>query len=283
MLTLQGGDIPKLLQSIPDAPKTLYVEGANITELLQRPRIAVVGTRTVTPYGRGVTESLTEQLARDGVVIISGLALGVDAIAHRYALKARSATVAVLPGGINRVYPRSHESLARQIIDSGGTLVSEKQGNVSPRAFDFLTRNRIISGLADAVLITEAAARSGSLNTARHALEQGKTIFAVPGNINSAYSEGTNNLIKMGANLVAKASDIYSVMGWKFSEGNEKLPLNLPEAQMKIYKLIKMGVFSGEELLIKSGLKQAEFTEALTMLEIEDIIAPQGGNNWSIK
>lgn len=283
MLTLSGGDIPKILQSIPDTPGVLYVDGGNINELLTSPRIAVVGTRTVTPYGRSVTEALVEELARDGVVIISGLALGVDGIAHRAALKVRGATIAVLPGGINSIYPRSHESLARQITDSGGVLISEKQGNISPRAYDFLHRNRLISGLSDAVLITEAAARSGSLNTARHALEQGKTIFAVPGNINSAYSEGTNNLIKIGAILVTSVEDIYSEMGWGFARKEEKIAIALPEEQMIIYKLLRSGVSSGEELLVRSGLSKSTFTEALTMLEIDDVITALGGNNWAVK
>lgn len=283
MLTLTGGDIPKQLQSIPDAPKTLYVLGGSINELLESPSIAVVGTRNASPYGRYVTEMLASDLASAGVVIISGLALGVDSIAHRASLKASGATIAVLPGGIKKIYPRSHESLARQIVDSGGAIISEKPATESPRAYDFLYRNRLISGLADAVLITEAAARSGSLNTARHALEQGKTIFAIPGNINSPYSEGTNNLIKMGAHLVSSASDIYAVMGWSFTKDRAEIPLNLPDNQMIIYKLIKTGISGGEELIIKSGLSSKDFTEALTMLEIESLIAPLGGNNWNIK
>lgn len=283
MLTLRDGDIPKLLRGIPDSPSDLYLDGADINELLEKPRLAVVGTRNVSPYGKSVTETLVEDLAGQGVVIISGLALGIDSIAHKTALKAGGLTVAVLPGGIKKIYPRSHEALAKQIVDKGGALISEKSASESPRAYDFLHRNRLISGLSDAVLVTEAAARSGSLNTARHALEQGKTIFAVPGNINNLYSEGTNNLIKMGAHLVTSAKDIYSVMGWENNNNREEMPINLPENQMVVYKLIKSGVSSGEELLIKSGLKSSDFTEALTMLEIESLITPLGANNWTIK
>lgn len=283
MLKLQGGNIPELLRSIPDAPKVLYLEGASINGLLERPRVAVIGTRTVTPYGRGVTESITEELASNGVVIISGLALGVDAIAHRSALKVNGTTVAILPGAVSRVYPRSHELLAQQIVNAGGALLSENHGVNAPRAYDFLHRNRLISALADAVLITEAAVRSGSLNTARHALEQGKTIFAIPGNITSPYSEGTNNLIKMGAILVTSVRDIYSEMGWVFTSKKETTPLVLPQEQMIIYKLLRSGITGGEELLMKSGLQKNAFAEALTMLEIESIIRPLGGNNWSIK
>lgn len=283
MLTLKGREIPQILRSIPNAPSELYIAGTDVNELLAKPRLAVVGTRNASPYGRGVTETLVEDLASQGVVVISGLALGVDSIAHRTTLKTGGLTVAVLPGGIKKIYPRSHESLARQIVEKGGVLISEKPSSESPRPYDFLHRNRLISGLSDAVLVTEAAARSGSLNTARHALEQGKTIFAVPGNINNLYSEGTNNLIKMGANLVTSAKDIYSVMGWTFVEKNDTTPLNLPENQMVIYKLLKSGLTSGEELLMNSKLNSQEFTEALTMLEIESLIIPLGANNWAVK
>lgn len=283
MLTLKGREIPQILRSIPNAPSELYIAGTDVYELLTKPRLAVVGTRNASPYGRGVTETLVEDLASQGVVVISGLALGVDSIAHRTTLKTGGLTVAVLPGGLKKIYPRSHESLARQIVEKGGVLISEKPSSESPRPYDFLHRNRLISGLSDAVLVTEAAARSGSLNTARHALEQGKTIFAVPGNINNLYSEGTNNLIKMGANLVTSAKDIYSVMGWTFVEKNDTTPLNLPENQMVIYKLLKSGLTSGEELLMNSELNSQEFTEALTMLEIESLIIPLGANNWAVK
>lgn len=283
MLTLKGREIPQILRSIPNAPSELYIAGTDVNDLLAKPRLAVVGTRNASPYGRGVTETLVEDLASQGVVVISGLALGVDSIAHRTTLKTGGLTVAVLPGGIKKIYPRSHESLARQIVEKSGVLISEKPSSESPRPYDFLHRNRLISGLSDAVLVTEAAARSGSLNTARHALEQGKTIFAVPGNINNLYSEGTNNLIKMGANLVTSAKDIYSVMGWTFVEKNDTTPLNLPENQMVIYKLLKSGLTSGEELLMNSELNSQEFTEALTMLEIESLIIPLGANNWAVK
>lgn len=283
MLTLTGGDIPEQLQGIADAPRSLYIVGCSLDKLMDRPRLAVVGTRNVSPYGKLVTESLTDELSRSGIVIISGLALGVDSLAHRATLNASGTTIAVLPGGIKKIYPRSHESLARRIVSEGGALISEKAQSESPRPFDFLNRNRLISGLADAVLITEAASRSGSLNTARHALEQGKTIFAVPGNINSPLSEGTNNLIKMGALLVSSAKDIFSAMGWQPSDKPHNTPVNLPKNQLIIYNLIKSGLTSGEELLLKSELINKDFTEALTMLELEGLIFPMGSNNWGLK
>jgi len=282
MLKLQGGEIPKQLLSIPDAPKTIFNVGVNINEFTARPRLAVVGARNMSPYGRNVTETLTSRLSTDGVVIISGLALGIDGIAHQACLKNNGATIAVLPSGIENIYPRSHVGLAKQIIESGGAIVSEKDGKISPKPYDFLTRNRIIAGLADAVLVTEAAIRSGSLNTARHALEQGKTVFAVPGNITSSYSEGTNNLIKMGAILASRAEDIYTSMGWEI-DITRKAPKFLTDNEKIIYQLLGSGPMSGEDLLAKSKLSHSSFSEALTILEMEDLIAPLGANVWSLK
>jgi len=282
MLTFQGGEIPKQLLNIPDAPKTIFNIGTDISQFMTLPRVAVVGARNMSPYGKNVTESLVEKLASDGVVIVSGLALGIDGVAHKACLKSDGTTVAVLPSGIDSIYPRSHLGLAKQIVESGGAIISEKAGKISPKPYDFLVRNRIISGLSDAVLVTEAAARSGSLNTARHALEQGKTIFAVPGNINSITSEGTNNLIKMGAILVSRVEDIYSAMGWSL-ENAKPTPKSLNDNERIIYEILQTGPLSGEALLAKSGLSKSTFTESLTVLEIEDLIIPLGANNWGLK
>lgn len=278
MLTLSGVQIPQQLRAIPDPPVSIYVRGT----LPAGPErsIAIVGSRRITPYGRAVTERLARELASAGVVVVSGLALGVDAAAHGASLNAGGVTVAVLPGGIDRVYPRSHEPLARQIINSGGCLVSEHAGTYSPRQHDFLIRNRLIAGLADAVLVTEAAERSGSLNTARHALEQGKTVFAVPGNITSDTSGGTNNLIKAGAVPVTRYEDIFHAMGWEVGAPQDHYAANDQEA--RIISLLKEGVTSADELLVRSGLTAASFTEAMTMLEIAAVIRPLGANQWAL-
>lgn len=282
MLKLQGKEIPKQLLGIPDAPKTIFNVGVNINELMACPRLAVVGARSMSPYGRNVTESLTDKLSADGVVIVSGLALGIDGIAHRTCLKNSGVTVAVLPSGIEYIYPKSHLGLARQIVETGGAIISERDGKISPKPYDFLTRNRLIAGLAEAVLLTEAAIRSGSLNTARHALDQGKTVFAVPGNITSIFSEGTNNLIKMGAILVSRAEDIYAHMGWEIKVAR-KAPKSLTDNETIIYKLLASGPMGGEDLLTKSKLSHSSFSEALTILEMEDLITPLGANVWSLK
>lgn len=282
MLTLEGSDLPKKVQNISDPPNTLYVLGKDICEYKDQPSIAVVGSRRVSAYGRHVTEKLAGELARDGVIIISGLALGVDSIAHKAALDNNGTTIAVLPGGIGRIYPRTHEPLARAIIKGGGSVVSERQGTESPMQHEFLVRNRLISALSDGVLITEAAIRSGSLNTARHALEQGKTVFAVPGNITSELSEGTNSLIKMGAVPVTSTEDIYTALKWKtLKEKKPALAYTLEEGAI-IGALKGKDAVSGEELLASSGLDNTLFFETMTMLEINGVVKPLGANLWTL-
>ncbi len=280
-LTLEKKDLPKKLTSIVDPAEKLFIKGQDIRKFAKLPTIAVVGSRRVSPYGKHITEKLASELAADGVVIVSGLALGVDSIAHQAALDAKGLTIAVLPGGIDKVYPRSHEPLARAIVASGGSLVSEKPGEDSPREYDFLIRNRLISALSDGVLITEAAIRSGSLNTARHALEQGRTVFAVPGNITSELSGGTNNLLKIGAVPVTCAQDIYDALGWKLSKKIADTTAYTEEEQAILNILKKHDSISGEELLKLSKLPDPVFFETMTMLEINSSIKALGGNQWT--
>jgi DNA processing protein len=197
-LTLNAPDFPDILKHISPVPKNLFWSGQSIGSWIERPKVAIVGSRRISPYGRAVTEKLAGELARAGVVIISGLAYGVDITAHNAALAARGITVAVLPSSLEEIYPPAHRNIARQISEKG-TLISEYPvGAISFRS-NFIARNRLVSGLADVLIITEAALKSGSLHTARFALEQGKTVMAVPGNITSPTSEGCNNLIKSGA------------------------------------------------------------------------------------
>jgi DNA processing protein len=285
MLTLNGSTLPKKLSVIPDAPKNVYVEGADIQELVSRPTLAVVGSRRPTPYGHEITKKITSDLSKLGVCIVSGLALGVDSIAHRAVLDSGGTTIAVLPGGIKKVYPSSHTGLAKSIIASGGAVISERDDDYRPAPYDFLIRNRLVSGLSDAVLVTEAAERSGTLNTVKHALDQGKTVFAVPGNITSELSKGTNHLLKIGATPVTDFRDILIGMDWQhLEEANAKLALDYvgsPE-EIALLDLIKSGVQQGAELEANCQLSPAEITRALTMLELSGIIRSAGGNSWTI-
>jgi DNA processing protein len=278
-LKLNDPSYPAILKNIASPPKELYFLGASPGKWLHKPRVAIVGSRKVSGYGRTVTEKLAEGLARRGVVIISGLALGIDSIAHQAALKAGGLTIAVMPGGLDRVYPASHTNLARQILSAGGALVSEYPPGSSVFKQNFIARNRIVSGLADALLITEAAAASGSLHTANFALEQGRTVMAVPGNITSETSQGTNNLIKSGAVPVTSAEDIFFALNIQ-PEEHEKSVFSGSPAEEKVLELVRSGTASQEELALALDMDGAELVSVLTFLEISGHIKPAGGGYW---
>lgn len=280
-VTLKGNEIPKVLQQIPQPPKQLFVAG-NLEPLLKRPRLAVIGSRRISPYGKSVTQSLTQAVAKQDVVIISGLALGADGVAHQAALDAGGQTIAVLPAGLDRIYPTSHYQLAQQILVHGGALVTEYPPRSEPYPVNFLARNRLVSGLSNGVLITEAAERSGTLATANFALEQGRTVMAVPGNTTSPLSVGTNNLIKTGAITVTEPADIFNALHLNVTtEINEVTAHN--EAEHIILKLLQSGITDGAELQTRSGLTAANFNQTLTMLEITGRIQALGANHWRIR
>lgn len=271
---------PEVLMDIPDPPKELYVLG-NLELLSQQPSIAVVGSRKVSPYGRGVTENLVRTIAGQGIIIISGLALGVDAIAHKAALDAGGKTITVLPCGLDKPYPATNRQLARLILEQGGALISEYPDGTPPLQHHFIARNRLVSGLSDGILITEAAAKSGTIHTAGFALDQGKTVMAVPGNITSELSKGTNNLIKTGATPILDAQDILRALGvGEQLQMDEVLAANAQEEAILV--LIKQGVTDGSELQAMSQLDAVIFNQTLTMLEITGKIRPTGAGHWSI-
>jgi len=210
ILLLDDGVYPALLREIFDPPVTLYVKGA-WSECLEKPSVAIVGSRRCSTYGQNAATMLARDLAQRGVTIISGLARGIDAAAHRGALEAKGRTVAVMGTGLDQIYPRDHKKLADEILENGGALLSEFPLETPPAPQNFPYRNRIISGLSLGVLIVEAAENSGSLITARLAMEQNREVFAVPGNITSRNSFGPNYLIKgAGAKLVQQWQDVAS-------------------------------------------------------------------------
>jgi len=282
LLKLNTPDYPEILSQIPSAPKQLYWLGASPVELLARPKIAIVGSRKATPYGRQVTQDLTTKLVHVGVVIVSGLALGIDSIAHRAALDAGGLTLAVLPSSLDNIYPPSHRGLAEAIIQNGGALASEYAGHMEGFASNFIARNRIVSGLADGLLITEAAAASGTMHTARFALEQGKTVMAVPGNITSQISEGCNNLIKAGATPVTSVDDIFFALKLKPQKPTAKKLFRGSELEQLVFKLIADGVADQEDIALQSSLGSAELSSTLTMLELSGHIKPVGAGNWVV-
>lgn len=282
MLKLIPPNLPDELSKLSQIPEQLFVEGDDLAKLLARPKLAIVGTRKLTPYGRGVTATISQKLAERGVVIISGLALGADSVAHQACIDAGGQTIAVLASGLTNIYPASHANLASEIIKTGGALISENVADYKPFPYDFLGRNRIIAALSDGVLVTEAAARSGSLNTASHALNIGLPVFAIPGNITSPLSEGCNNLIKAGAIPVTSIDDVLNALNWEDLDQVPKKLIKFSPDEQVIVDLIASGISDGAELLTKSNLDASVFNQALTMLEITAQVRPLGANQWSL-
>jgi DNA processing protein len=215
-------------------------------------------------------------LAERGVTIISGLALGVDAAAHQAALEAGGTTVAVMANGLHRIYPASHTGLARSIIQKGGALLSEKPPGEEARRYDFLARNRLISGLADAVLVTEATDRSGTLSTVAHAL--------VPGPITSLLSAGANRLLQQGAHVAITPEHILSIIAPEtlHKATQTVLPLGDTPLETRIITALQQGSRTGEELHAISQASASKFAQALTMLELKGSIKALGANRWSL-
>lgn len=280
-LTLTDSEFPEILKTIPQPPKILYVMG-DLQPLLEMPRVAIVGSRKVTPYGRHVTQMFAGDLARAGVVIVSGLALGTDSIAHEACLDEGGKTIAILPTSLDNIYPSSHRGLAQRILQSGGVLISEYESAMPGLKQNFIERNRLVSGISDGVLIPEAAIKSGTLHTANFALDQGKTVMAVPGNITSATSEGTNNLLKTGAIMVTETTDALTALHLTSKDIQQALPLAANEAEQAILSFIAAGTSDGSALLAESGLTPSEFNQTLTMLEITGKIRALGAGNWGI-
>ncbi|HSX05472.1 MAG TPA: DNA-processing protein DprA [Candidatus Saccharimonadales bacterium] len=281
-LTQQDNAYPLPLTAIPDPPQELFYLGVDPSEWLHRPRVAIVGSRAVSVYGRQVTAQLARELAERGVVIVSGLALGVDGIAHTACLEAGGTTVAVLANGLDKIYPATHTQLAKRILEQGGTIMSEYAAGMPGFKYNFIARNRIVAGLSQALLITEATEKSGTLHTARFALEQGRDVLAVPGNITSATSSGTNSLIKTGATPVTSVEDVLYALGIEEQVAATQVR-GEPAEEQTIIDLLSGGLTDGHELLEQSGLPATLFSQTLTMLEIGGKIRPLGANLWALK
>lgn len=275
----------QMISTIDTPPKRLFYLGALPSE--RRTTLAVVGTRKPTRYGVDVTESLVRELASAGIVIVSGLALGIDAIAHRTTLEAGSITLAVLANPLPRIQPSTNRALAERIVASGGAIISEHSHDEPERyvlgKWSFLERNRIVAGLSDAILITEASARSGTLNTAMHALQQGKDVFVVPGNITSPSSAGCNALIRQGATPVTCAQDILDILVPDHKSTQRALPLGNTPTESLIIDYLSRDIHDADEIQRQSGVDPVELTTALTMLELAGIIRPLGANHWSLR
>lgn len=273
-------DFPECLKQIPDPPQAIYVLG-DLAAVLAQPRLAVVGTRKVTPYGKLVTNQLAGQAAGRGIAIVSGLALGVDALAHKAALEAGGLTLAVLANGLDQITPSSNYWLGQEILKRGGALVSEYAPGSPPFKLNFVARNRLVAGLSNAILVTEAAAQSGTRHTVEFALDQGNIVLAVPGNINSPMSEGTNKALKDGALVVTTVDDISLAMGLPTAQA--VLVSGSNAAETAILELIELGITDSSDLLRLSKLDAPQFNQTLTMLEITGRIQALGARQWGFK
>lgn len=271
--------LTSVLKDIPKPPSELYIAGA--LPATRPPCVAIVGSRKPTPYGKEVTERLAQDLAKRGVVIISGLAFGIDAIAHEAALEVGGTTIAVLANGLHRIYPAAHTGLAEQIISQGGALISERHQGYDARPYDFLLRNRLVSGLADAIVVTEATERSGTLSTVQYALEQNKEIFAVPGPITSLLSVGPNKLLQQGAHIALDAQDILDVIAPKLRLAQTQLPLGMNHTEQTIINILKKGRASLDTLLASTQHSTSELLQSLTSLELQGSVVVDAGS-WRL-
>jgi len=274
-------DFTKVLVHIAKAPKKLHYIGKLPESRI--PTVAIVGTRRPSSYGKEVTYRLSYDLASRNVAVVSGLALGVDAVAHKAALEAGGVTVAVLGNPLPNISPTSNRALGESIIQHGGAILSEYEEGSGVFPSNFLERNRIVAGLADAIIITEATTRSGTLNTAARALEQGKELFVVPGPITSPLSAGCNALLKQGARIVTSYEDVLEIIAPELLSSQTTMPLGQNELETAILQAISSGVRDGEEILKITGADPTEFATALTMLELAGSIRALGANQWTIR
>ena len=270
---------PSKLLKIKDYPKELYVLGNE--KLLNKRSIAIVGSRDCTGYGAKYAESFAEQISKENICIVSGMALGIDSFAHIGALKEKGNTIAVLGCGFNHIYPKENEWIFHKIIENCGCIVTEYEPDVEPNYKNFPKRNRIISGLSDSILVVEAAYRSGSSITARYALEQGKTVYAIPSNIYNSAGLGTNIMIQEGAKLLIKPSEIIKSIkeNLKNTKQDEKKNTNLKQAinestkiqkeYLPIYKLLSNEPIHINDIAKKLETTIKEITPVITMMEIE--------------
>jgi DNA processing protein len=259
---------PPLLATIHDPPPQIWLRGAALPELLARPAVAVVGARACSSYGRAVARSLGRDLAAAGVVVVSGMARGVDGEAHRGALEAGGATVAVLGCGIDRDYPAAHTELARRIVENG-LIVSEYAPGVEPAPWRFPARNRIISGLSRAVVVVEARERSGALITVDFALEQGREVLVVPGEITSALSAGVNALLRHGAAPALSADDVLEAIDIVAAAPVRPAPAGRAGL---VLAAVRETPATADEIARIVALPAAEVAALLTELELEKLV-----------
>ncbi|MGH2536632.1 MAG: DNA-processing protein DprA [Candidatus Promineifilaceae bacterium] len=283
LLTWESEGYPRLLREVPGRPPLLYVAG----ELLEVDEwaVAVVGTRRLTHYGRQVARDLVSGLVSSQITIVSGLANGIDTVAHETALDQGGRTIAVLGSGPNVIYPPENRALAKRILAGRGALVSEYGLDVKPEAHNFPPRNRIISGLSLGVVIVEAGEKSGALITANFALEQNREVLAVPGNISSPASRGTNRLIQQGAKLVSRVEDVLEELNLRLAPQQMAVQRVLPETaeEARLLSLLSFQPLHIDELSRQAEMPSSAVSSALTVMELKGMVQQVGGMNYVLR
>jgi len=281
LLTWESDDYPSLLREISDAPPVLYIKGTLVPS--DTWAVAVVGTRRASAYGREVTRRLSAALVRNGVTVVSGLARGIDAEAHWAALKAGGRTIAVMGCGVDQVYPPEHRHLADEIM-SHGAILSDYPMGTQPEGRNFPPRNRIISGLSLGVLVTEAGRRSGAIITTDYASEQGRDVFAVPGSILAASSQGTNALIQDGAKMVTRPEDILEELNLSVIAEQQEARQVLPSNEVEAVLLAQLSAepIHVDQLRSRVGMSIAEVTSTMALMELKGIVRQVGGMKYVV-
>ncbi|MAO63593.1 MAG: DNA-protecting protein DprA [Balneola sp.] len=291
IITLVDPEYPPLLKQIYDPPVLFWMKGN--PESLSKPGMAVVGTRNTSPYGRNMAKKLTGELAEEGLCIFSGLAYGIDAIAHKTALEHNAPTVAVLGSGIDNLYPQKNADLANQIVKSGGAVITEFPLGAKPDAGNFPVRNRIVSGMSLGVLVVESGLKGGSMITADLGLDQNREVFAVPHPLTNASGTGCNYLIKRGAaKLVQTVDDIFEELPVAYSdEVHEESASNKPnwrdeeldEMSVKICEILEEKARQVDDLAEEVGLNTSQLLVKLLQLEMEDLVLQRAGKIFELK
>ncbi|MCB5233774.1 MAG: DNA-processing protein DprA [Candidatus Cloacimonetes bacterium] len=281
--TLSYHEYPARLKNIYAPPIILYYRG-DLSAFEAKKHLAVVGTRKTSTYGREISAKIIAPICRQKVCIVSGLALGIDTIAHSTALREGTNTIAVLACGLENIYPTQNQELAKRICETG-LLISEYEPGTKPDRWNFPARNRIISALSDLVFVVEGPISSGALLTAKNALQQGIDVCALPGNVNSINAEGPNHLIKNGASLIDCPEELSYLLGLEpEKEKQSEIAVALSEDEQMMYQLLKEGDSnrSFDEILIKTGYPVGKLSTLLTNLELKGLIAKESGNNFFV-
>lgn len=279
---------PKKLLQIKDYPKELYVAG-NHKLLNQKQVVAIIGSRDCTEYGRKYASYFSEELSKKGICIVSGMAIGIDTSAHIGAVENEGRTIAVLGGGFNNIYPKQNEWLFHKILENSGCIITEYAPNVDIDKKNFPKRNRIVSGLSDALLVVEAEYRSGTSITAGYAKSQGKIVCCIPGNLENRCSLGTNRLIQQGAKLIIKPNEIIEILENKnlyqttTLQNQNKETKQIPKECQEIYNIIKLNPLHINDICKTSKKEVKEIAQILTKLELEDLIEQIAGNKYKVK